>query len=76
MNCKKCQQPTDCNEDGHCFSCEMDELFGGISFVFWQCAEHPRGGVTWDHGKQPSVATCDVCGKTNQRNQQRKDGGE
>lgn len=35
-----------------------------MSVVFWVCDNPNHRGVTWEHRKDKSVATCDVCGKT------------
>jgi hypothetical protein len=34
-----------------------------MRFVFWVCPNGNHRGVTWEHGNEGSVATCDVCGK-------------
>ena len=39
----------------------LDEC--GVKMVFWVCSEPSHRGVTWNESK--TVATCQVCGKTN-----------
>lgn len=34
-----------------------------MGFVFWVCDNPEHRRVTWEHKKEGSVATCDVCGK-------------